>query len=169
MSQATMPEEFLENPSEIASENQPEDTQGRLPQQPQNQAAVFQHVRRAHQMETTEDYVELIDDLITSSGEARLVDVALRLGVSQPTASKTLGRLQREGFIKTEPYRSIFLTKKGKKLANASRKRHDIVFDFLRALGVSEATAKQDSEGLEHHVSAETLAIFENFINSRSG
>lgn len=150
--------------SESQSELQPE----RPLQQPKKQAAVFQHVRRAHQMEVTEDYVELIDDLIASEGEARLVDVASRLGVSQPTASKTLSRLQRDGFINSQPYRSIFLTPKGKKLAVASRKRHDIVFNFLRALGVSETTAKRDSEGLEHHVSSETLAVFNAFIESRN-
>lgn len=136
-------------------------------QPPKKQAAVFQHVRRAHQMEATEDYVELIDDLITVEGEARLVDIARHLGVSQPTASKTLARLQRDGYVNSQPYRSIFLTPKGKKLAVASRKRHDTVFNFLIALGISEATAKKDSEGLEHHVSAETLAAFHDFIESR--
>jgi len=135
-------------------------------QQPKKQAAVFEHVRRAHQMETTEDYVELIDDLISSEGEARLVDVARRFGVTQPTANKTLARLQRDGYVSSQPYRSIFLTEKGKKLAIESRRRHDIVFGFLCALGVSEATAKQDSEGLEHHVSDETLKVFENFIQA---
>lgn len=119
-------------------------------------------------MEATEDYVELIDDLIALEGEARLVDIARHLGVSQPTASKTLARLQRDGYINSQPYRSIFLTPKGKKLAVASRKRHDIVFNFLIAMGVSEATAKRDSEGLEHHVSAETLDAFRDFIESRN-
>ena len=137
-------------------------------QPPKKQAAVFEHVRRAHQMEATEDYVELIDDLIALEGEARLVDIARHLGVSQPTASKTLARLQRDGYINSQPYRSIFLTPKGKKLAVASRKRHDIVFNFLIAMGVSEATAKRDSEGLEHHVSAETLDAFRDFIESRN-
>ncbi len=137
-------------------------------QPPNKQAAVFQHVRRAHQMEATEDYVELIDDLIACEGEARLVDMARHLGVSQPTVSKTLARLQREGYVNSQPYRSIFLTPKGKKLAISSRKRHDIVFKFLIAMGVSEATAKRDSEGLEHHASAETLHAFNNFIESRS-
>jgi DtxR family manganese transport transcriptional regulator len=117
-------------------------------------------------MEAIEDYVELIDDLISNQGEARLVDVAERLGITQPSASKTLARLQRDGYITSEPYRSIFLTTKGKALADKSRARHDIVFRFLLAIGVGEETAKQDSEGLEHHVSDETLAAFERVINN---
>ena len=131
---------------------------------PELQAEVFNSVRQAHLMEAVEDYVELIDDLIRTTGEARLVDIAFRLGITQPSASKTLARLQRDGFVTSAPYRSIFLTEKGKKLADASRERHDVVYRFLRALGVSKETAKHDSEGLEHHVSEETLDVFRNFI-----
>jgi len=76
------------------------------------QAEVFASVRQAHSMESTEDYVELIDDLIRMNGEARLVELAERLGISQPSASKTLARLQRDGYVTSEPYRSIFLTDK---------------------------------------------------------
>lgn len=117
-------------------------------------------MREAHKYEATEDYVELIDDLINAYGEARLVDLANRMGVAQPTVSKTLARLQRDGYITSEPYRSIFLTDKGKELAESSRERHDVVFQFLLAIGVSLEVAKRDAEGMEHHVSEETLEIF---------
>ena len=115
-------------------------------------------------METTEDYVELIDDLIRSQGEARLVEIAERLGISQPSASKTITRLQREGYVTSEPYRSIFLTDTGRALANTARERHDLVYRFLRCIGVCEETAKIDSEGVEHHVSQETLDAFKVII-----
>jgi len=128
------------------------------------QAEVFASVRQAHLMETTEDYVELIDDLIRSQGEARLVDLAERLGISQPSASKTIARLQREGYVTSEPYRSIFLTDTGKALADSARERHDLVYRFLRCIGVSEEIAKIDSEGVEHHVSQETLNAFRRII-----
>ena len=131
-----------------------------------DRAEVFAGVRQAHQMESTEDYVELIDDLIRSQGEARLVEVAERLGISQPSASKTLARLQREGFVTSEPYRSIFLTEAGKQLADESRARHDLVYRFLLAIGVSDETARRDSEGVEHHVSQETLDAFKKIINA---
>lgn len=136
-------------------------------QEPDAQAEVFAVVRQAHQMESTEDYVELIDDLINSSGEARLVEIAERLGISQPSAGKTIARLQREGFVTSEPYRSIFLTDKGRELAVKSRARHDLVYRFLLAIGVSEATAKIDSEGVEHHVSEETLDAFQRIIDAQ--
>jgi len=130
------------------------------------QAERFIRVRESHKYEAIEDYVELIDDLISISGEARLVDVANRMGITQPTASKTLARLQRDGYITSEPYRSIFLTEKGKQLAEESRAKHEIVYEFLLAIGVSPDIAKRDSEGMEHHVSDETLKIFKAFANA---
>jgi len=140
----------------------------RVLQSAEVQAESFERVRQAHLMEATEDYVELIDDLIQCNGEARLVEVAERLGISQPTASKTLTRLQRDGYVTSEPYRSIFLTEKGKTLADQSRRRHDVVFRFLLAIGVTEAVAERDSEGLEHHVSDETLRAFERIIKEQT-
>lgn len=133
-----------------------------------DQARVFNGVRQAHQLEVAEDYVELIDDLIEAKGEARVVDLAERLGISQSTVNKTVSRLQREGFVTSEPYRSIFLTADGKALADSSRARHEIVYNFLLAIGVSTETAVQDAEGVEHHVSAETLAAFQQIIIERS-
>ncbi len=124
------------------------------------QAAQFERVRTAQQTEKAEDYVEMIDDLINAYGEARVVEMAQRFGVSHPTVNKVVKRLQREGLVHTRPYRSIFLTEEGHQLAEASRKRHQIVLNFLRAIGVSERAAELDAEGIEHYVSDETLAAF---------
>lgn len=131
---------------------------------PKRQASWFGKVREAHQTETAEDYVELIADLIEANGEARIVDLAERFGISQATANKTISRLKKEGLVNSEPYRALFLTPAGKKLADECKQRHIIVYDFLRALGVSEKTAEMDAEGVEHHVSKETLEAFKKFI-----
>ena len=127
----------------------------------EQQAAGFEAVREARRAETAEDYVELIDDLIKATGEARVVDVAARMGVTHATVNRILARLVKEGLVNTQPYRSIFLTHEGTALANASRERHRIVVEFLCALGVDESTAEQDAEGIEHYVSAETLSAFQ--------
>jgi DtxR family transcriptional regulator, manganese transport regulator len=132
---------------------------------PKKQAAWFEKLRDEHQAETAEDYVELIADLIEAKGEARVVDLAERFGVSHPTVNKTILRLKREGLVVSQPYRSLFLTDKGKELAQSCKERHDIVVKFLLSLGVSEKTAQMDSEGIEHHVSEETLKAFKKFIN----
>ncbi len=120
-------------------------------------AAAFSRIREAHQTEVAEDYVELIDDLIGAYGEARLVDLAEHMGVSHPTASKIVQRLLREGLVESRPYRAIFLTDAGRRMADEARRRHRIVLEFLRAIGIDEETAEQDAEGIEHHVSEATL------------
>lgn len=129
----------------------------------ETQASWFARVREAHQTETTEDYVELIADLIDVQREARLSDLAERLGVSGPTANKVVARLQEEGYVDSQPYRSIFLTEKGRALADKCKERHQIVLDFLIRLGVNPETAEFDAEGIEHHISEETLQIMKDF------
>ncbi|WP_288143058.1 iron dependent repressor, metal binding and dimerization domain protein, partial [Salmonella enterica] len=52
------------------------------------------------------------------------------------------------------------LTPEGEKLAQESRERHQIVENFLLVLGVSPEIARRDAEGMEHHVSQETLDAF---------
>ena len=123
-------------------------------------AAAFRRMREAHRTEMAEDYVELIGDLIAATGEARLTDLAENIGVSPATATKVVQRLQRAGLVQTRPYRSIFLTESGEAIAEASRSRHKAVHDFLRALGIDEMTAEADAEGIEPHVSEQTLAAF---------
>ena len=123
----------------------------------------FLKVRNAHKTENTEDYLELISELHNLNGEARIVDIAKRLGIAQATANKTIKRLQSLGYIKREPYRSLFLTIKGQKIASYSKKRHNTVYNFLINLGLDHKTADADSEGIEHHVSEKTLKKMEKF------
>ena len=123
----------------------------------------FRQVREAHRRELIDDYVELISDLIREVGEARQVDMAARLGVSQPTVAKMLKRLATVGLIEQIPWRGVFLTPEGERLAQASRERHQIVESFLLVLGVSPEIARRDAEGMEHHVSEETLERFRLF------
>lgn len=128
------------------------------------QAGGFSAVREAHRSEVVEDYVELIAELIAEIGEARPVDIAARMGVTQPTVAKNLARLKREGLITRERYRSVFLTDEGRRLAESCRHRHDVVVRLLVRLGLDRETAEQDAEGLEHHVSDRTMAVFEAFL-----
>ena len=130
-------------------------------------AESFRQVREAHRLELIEDYVELISDLIRDGGEARQVDIAARLGVAQPTVAKMLKRLARSGHVVQKPYRGVFLTEEGEALAETSRARHHIVEAFLLALGIDADIARRDAEGVEHHVSRETLAAFARFVDER--
>lgn len=131
-------------------------------------AEEHRQTRQAHAIEIAEDYAEAIADLMETTGEARVVDLAQRLGVSHVTVNRTIARLQRDGLVKSQPYRAIFLTDKGRRIAMASKKRHELVVAFLISLGVSEKIARRDAEGMEHHVSRETLAAFEATLAART-
>jgi DtxR family manganese transport transcriptional regulator len=124
-------------------------------------AESFHRSRRDRAAEITQDYVEAIADLSAALGEARVVDLARRLGVTHVTVNRTLARLKQAGYVNTRPYRAIFLTGTGRTLAEECKRRHQTVAAFLRKLGVSKKVAELDAEGIEHHVSPETLAAFE--------
>ena len=127
-------------------------------------AKPHERTRRDHSSETAEDYVEAVASILDSKQECRVVDLAAYFGVSHVTVTRIVQRLTGEGLLETEPYRPIRLTTKGKRLAIASHKRHQIVHDFLLAIGVDAATAAQDAEGIEHHVSPTTLRRFKETI-----
>ena len=120
--------------------------------------------RQEHSQETAQDYVEMIAELIETTGEARVIDLARRLGVTHVTVSRTLRRLRRDGLVTFLPYRSIFLTAAGRRLAEEARHRHEVVVQFLQSLGIPDAVAQSDAEGIEHHVSRETLEAFEKHL-----
>ena len=123
-------------------------------------AARFQRTRAAHKDETAEDYCEAIAAISVDCGSARVRDLARFMGVSHVTVTRIITRLQSEGLVTTEPYRPIFLTAEGKKLAERTRRRHEIVLAFLVSIGVPLKQAEADAEGIEHHVSEATIRAF---------
>lgn len=128
----------------------------------------FSRAREAQSNALIEDYVELIADLLQSTREARTTDIARRFGVSHPTAIKNIARLKSAGLVESRPYRGVFLTEEGEQLAQKVRRRHRIVVDLLMCLGVPSETAELDSEGIEHHISDETLAVFEHYLQQHA-
>lgn len=138
-----------------------------MPEEP-TQALRFEQARAARSAVLQEDYVELIDDLLSAYGEARATDVAKRLGVTHPTALKTIARLKKEGLVTSRPYRGIFLTEAGHALAERVRARHRLLVDLLVAVGVPKEVAEADAEGMEHHASDATLAAIARFLRQTS-
>ena len=108
-----------------------------------------------------EDYLERIQELIESKGYARVVDIAGILGISQASVTNMVKRLDAEGFVRHERYRGMVLTPAGESVAMAIRERHRILTDFLLMLGISEEVVARDVEGLEHHLSGESLRVIE--------
>jgi DtxR family manganese transport transcriptional regulator len=132
------------------------------------QAESFRRSRKDRALEIVQDYVEAIAELAVELGEVRVVDLARRMGVTHVTVNHTITRLQAAGYVSMEPYQAIFLTGPGQKLARECKERHETVVAFLRSLGVPEKTAEMDAEGIEHHVSPQTLAAFRAFLRKQT-
>ena len=108
-----------------------------------------------------EDYLERILGLINSKGYARVVDIASSLKISQASVTNMVQRLDGEGLLKYEKYRGLVLTTAGETLARNITHRHHLLTDFLKLLGIDEQVIYHDVEGMEHHISSETLRAIE--------
>ena len=125
--------------------------------------------RQEHSQEIALDYVELIAELIATTGAARVTDLARRLGVTHVTVNRTIQRLRRGGLVNAQPYRSILLTEAGRKLSEESRRRHEIVVEFLKSLGVPDAVAHLDAEGIHVHRRYREFVRFISLKNADAG
>ena len=108
-----------------------------------------------------EDYLEQILELINTKGYARVVDIAERLKISQASVSNMVQKLDADGLLKYEKYRGLVLTTAGEELAKNITRRHQLLTDFLKLLGLDDQTIYHDVEGMEHHISAPTLRAIE--------
>lgn len=110
---------------------------------------------------SVEDYLERILDLINTKGYARVVDIASGLNISQASVTNMVQRLDAEGLLKYEKYRGLVLTTAGETLARNIMRRHQLLTDFLKLLGIDDQVIYHDVEGMEHHISPPTLRAIE--------
>ena len=125
----------------------------------------FSKTRSDHATETAEDYVEAIEDILAHQASCRVKDLAERMEVSHVTVTRILQRLTNEGLVEKQPYGPVDLTPTGRRMARASRRRHELLLEFLLSLGVPEADAIRDTEGMEHHVSEATLRCMRRHLD----
>ena len=111
-----------------------------------------------------EDYLEVIYELIEHKGYATTIDISEYLNVSSPSVTYMIQRLNESGYLNHEKYRGIRPTDKGILIAKSIRKRHGLLAEFLKIIGVDEDTANKDAEGIEHHLNPKTLEKLEYFI-----
>ncbi|RST72947.1 transcriptional regulator MntR [Siminovitchia acidinfaciens] len=100
-----------------------------------------------------EDYIEQIYLLISNKGYARVSDIAEALEVHPSSVTKMVQKLDRESYLHYERYRGLILTSKGKKIGKRLVERHDLLERFLKIIGVEDENIYEDVEGIEHHLS----------------
>lgn len=112
-----------------------------------------------------EDYLETIWNLQHKKGYVKAKDIAERLEVSRPSVSGMIKKLSENSYILYEKYGGIVFTEKGKKLAQEIKRRHSLLVEFLKIIGVSEENAQTDACKLEHDVSPETITSLLGFVD----
>ena len=115
--------------------------------------------------QSTEDYLECILLLSRESEYVHRVDVARRVGVSQPAVQKAIKILTGLGFVECDGMH-IYLTPKGAEYAGQIYDRHCTIRKFLLLLGVDEADADSDACEMEHVLSDATFAAMKKYIDS---
>jgi len=127
-------------------------------------AAPVRAAQAAGSGQNMEDYLERIHELIETKGHARPIEIAAALGIKPSSVTKMMKRLHEQGFAVYEKHRGLTLTESGERVAIRIRRRHKTVSEFLRILGVDEDCLQQDTEGIEHHISSQTIARLESLV-----
>jgi Mn-dependent DtxR family transcriptional regulator len=108
-----------------------------------------------------EDYLERIYKLIDQKGYARVSDIAEGLEVHPSSVTKMIQKLDKDNYLVYEKYRGLILTSKGKKMGKRLVDRHLLLEDFLKIIGVEESNIYKDVEGIEHHLSWDSITCIE--------
>lgn len=113
---------------------------------------------------TMEDYIEQIYLLIDMKGYARVSDIAEELNIHPSSVSKMVQKLDQENYVIYERYRGIILSEKGEKIGERLVFRHDLLEQFLEIIGVDEDQIYEDVEGIEHHLSWNSIDQIHNLV-----
>lgn len=111
-----------------------------------------------------EDYLERIYKLIDEKGYARVSDIAEGLEVHPSSVTKMIQKLDKDNYLIYEKYRGLVLTNKGKKMGKRLMERHTLLEDFLEMIGVQEENIYKDVEGIEHHLSWDSITCIESLV-----
>ncbi len=116
-----------------------------------------------------EDYLEQIHNLIEGKGYARVVDIAKNLGISQASVTNMIQKLDAEGFVIYERYRGVVMTDSGRKIGQEIARRHEVLTRLLASFGLDAKTVHEDVEGMEHHMSRQTLEVLTLLMEELEG
>ncbi len=116
-----------------------------------------------------EDYLEQIHNLIEGKGYARVVDIAQNLGISQASVTNMIQKLDAEGYLIYERYRGVVLTDEGRKIGQEIARRHEVLTRLLSTFGLDTETVHHDVEGMEHHISRQTLDVLTLLMEEMEG
>jgi len=117
--------------------------------------------------EQVEDYLKKIHTLSSKRGYARIKDIASELKIKPPSVSQMVRKLSKLGYVEYERYGGVKLTSKGKTAAKGIKKRHELISEFFKCIGVPKKIADEDACKIEHHLHPKTMKQLVKFIKQK--
>jgi DtxR family Mn-dependent transcriptional regulator len=114
--------------------------------------------------ETRERYVETINELQDDNERVHNRDIARALGVREASVTEMLQKLDEENFVDYVPYHGVLLTVAGRKLAGELTKKHQILAELFKLLGVNQKSAEKNACRIEHIITSDTMDQIEKFV-----
>jgi DtxR family Mn-dependent transcriptional regulator len=117
---------------------------------------------------TMENYLEAIYELSKDDVGARVSDIAQRLNVTKASTNSAMATLSDKGLIINEKYGEIFLTPAGRKLAEFTSQKHQIIKKFfIDVLHISPQIADADACAIEHVISSTSAQAMYDFVQDQ--
>lgn len=114
-----------------------------------------------------EDYLEMIFRMAEEGTAVRVGDLARRLHVSPPSATKMISHLTESGCVDAARYGYVTLTEYGRCVGGYLMTRHDTVHRFFCVLNGTDSELEQ-TEKVEHFILPRTLISMERFLAERT-
>lgn len=114
--------------------------------------------------QSAEDYLETILLLSQELEDVHQIEIARKMGVSQPAVQKALRVLKAKEYIVADGLH-IRLTEQGREYAESVYHRHVTIRRFLTLHGVEYETADVDACEIEHCISKQTFEAMERFVS----
>lgn len=116
--------------------------------------------------ESAENYLETILILSKKLPVVRSVDIATELNFKKSSISVAMKHLREDNYITVTEQGYIYLTDKGRDIAETMYERHTLLSSWLISLGVDEAVATEDACRMEHDISKESFEAIKKHITA---
>lgn len=114
--------------------------------------------------ESSENYLETILMLSNKLPVVRSVDIAESMGFKKSSVSVAMKQLRENDYITVTKAGFIYLTEKGREVAEMIYERHELLTSWLISLGIDEKTAAEDACRMEHDISKESFQAIKKYI-----
>ena len=106
--------------------------------------------------ENIEEYLEVIYDYSDNKSYVSTTTISKSLNIAPGSVTQMLKKLEKEGYVKYEPYKGVMLSFEGYKIAKKIKRKHRILEKFLTdVLNIKKENVHKQACDMEHSLSDE--------------